>query len=254
MNRVHPLDHELSSDISQFIRSERGSDIGRLVDLLEAVGPSAIFGGLPRDFARDGSSSFDSDVDVVVDAPAAALDACLQPMGAERNRFGGYRLRFGRFDFDVWALERTWAASTGQVAVRTLSDLVKTTFFDCDAILYHCQTAAISRPSAYWSKARRHVIDINLEANPHQVGTLVRTLRALFDWQQDLSPKLANYLVLGLAEHHAAVLQYALAQPRTYRFARELDLDATLTQLHHHRIGTGLCSHQVTRRRQHEDT
>jgi hypothetical protein len=161
-------------------------------------------------------------------------------MRAERNRFGGYRLRHGRFDFDIWALERTWAVSTGHVAVRSLTDLVKTTFFDCDAVVYHCRSATISRSNSFWSNLHRGVVDINLEANPHQVGTLARTLRTLFDWQQDLSPKLAEYLVTGLAEHGAAVMQYARANAGNYRFTREVDLEVALGNLRHHKTWNGL--------------
>lgn len=252
---AHLRDLELSSGIARFIRGQDGADIGRLVDMLGSVGEVGIFGGMPRDFARAGDSvAFNSDVDVVVDGPANALDDMLRPMEAERNRFGGYRLRCGRFDFDIWALEKTWAVSTGHVAVQSLTDLVKTTFFDCDAVVYHCRTATISRSSSFWSNLHRGVVDINLEANPHQVGALVRTLRVLFDWQQDLSPKLAEYLVAGLAEHGAAVVQYALAHGGHYRFTRELDLEVALGDLHCYETSQGLQFKHVINRKQHKAT
>jgi hypothetical protein len=245
MRAAERHDLELSSRISHFIRGQEGADIGRLIDMLEPVGEVGIFGGMPRDFARAGRRAFDSDVDVVVDGPADALDEVLHPMGAERNRFGGYRMRHGRFDFDIWALERTWAVSTGHVAVRSLTDLVKTTFFDCDAVIYRCRSAAISRSNSFWSNLHRGVVDINLEANPHQIGALARTLRILFDWQQDLSPKLADYLVTGLVEHRVAVLQYARANARNYRFTQDVDLEVALENLLHHKTWHGLRSARV---------
>jgi hypothetical protein len=246
MRAAERHDLELSSRIARFIRGQEGADIGCLIDMLEPVGEVGIFGGMPRDFARaSGGGPFDSDVDVVVDAPADALDEVLHPMGADRNRFGGYRLRHGRFDFDIWALERTWAVSTGHVAVRSLTDLVKTTFFDCDAVVYHCRSGTISRSNSFWSNLHRGIVDINLQANPHQVGTLARTLRILFDWQQDLSPKLAEYLVTGLAEHGVAVMQYARASAGNYRFAREVDLEVALKNLRHHKTWNGLQSARV---------
>lgn len=249
MQSADQHDLRLSAGIAAFIRGSEGDDIGRLVDQLDQFGEVAIFGGLPRDFARVGSANFNSDVDVVVDTPAGVLENVLRPMGAEVNRFGGYRMRYGRFEFDIWALERTWAVSAGHVAVQSLTDLVKTTFFDCDAILYHCRTSTISRSGSFWSNLHRGVVDINLEANPHQVGTLARTLRVLFDWQQSLSPKLADYLVAGLAEHRAAVVQYALAHSGAYRFTHELDLDVALGDLHCHETSNGLQFKQLMRHR-----
>src|SRR5690348_14297568 len=99
----HVLDRGLSSDIADFMRGPQGHDVGELTDRLSLIGDCAIFGGLPRDFAREGRAAFKSDVDVVVDAAPGALDELLGRMGGQRNRFGGYRLKYGRFDFDVWA-------------------------------------------------------------------------------------------------------------------------------------------------------
>jgi hypothetical protein len=252
MGAAEMHDGELSSRIAHFIRGQEGADIGRLIDMLEPVGEVGIFGGMPRDFARVGGSvAFASDVDVVVDAPTDALDEVLHPTGAKRNRFGGYRLRHGRFDFDIWALERTWAARTGHVAVSSLKDLVKTTFFDCDAVVYHCRSAAISRSNSFWPNLHRGVVDINLEANPHRVGMLARTLRILFDWEQDLSPKLAEYLVSGLAEHGAAVMQYARADAGNYRFAHEVDLEVALGKLHQYKRWNGIQFKRVAGKGQH---
>ncbi|MBM2712880.1 hypothetical protein JQK88_16995 [Mesorhizobium caraganae] len=236
----HMLDHGLSSDIADFIRGPKGHDIGDLIDRLSPVGDCAIFGGLPRDFARDGRNSFRSDVDVVVDAAPGALDALLGQLGGERNRFGGYRLRYGRFDFDVWALQTTWAASNDYVTVHSLTDLVKTTFFDCDAVLFHCRTLEITRSEQFWPSIEHGIVDINLEANPHYIGTLARTLRILFDWQQQLTPRLANYLAEGIARSRNEILDYATRNGAGLGLASGTDLDAAISALYTHGVGKTL--------------
>lgn len=205
----HELDRGLSSDIADFIRGPQGHDIGDLVDRLSPVGDCAIFGGLPRDFAREGRDAFKSDVDIVVDSAPGELDTLLGQIGGQRNRFGGYRLKYGRFDFDVWALQTTWAASTGHVEVHSLTDLVKTTFFDCDAVLFHCRTLEITRSERFWTSIEHGIVDINLEANPHYIGTLARSLRIFFDRRQQLTPRLATYLAEGLARNRNEILAYA---------------------------------------------
>ncbi|MER8529317.1 MULTISPECIES: hypothetical protein [unclassified Mesorhizobium] len=236
----HMLDHGLSSDIADFIRGPQGHDIGDLIDRLSPVGDCAIFGGLPRDFARDGRNSFRSDVDVVVDAVPGALEALLGQLGGERNRFGGYRLKYGRFDFDVWALQTTWAASNDYVAVHSLTDLVKTTFFDCDAVLFHCRTLEITRSERFWASIEHGIVDINLEANPHYIGTLARTLRILFDWRQQLTPRLANYLAEGIARSRNEILDYATRNAAGLGLASGTDLDAAISALYEHGVGKTL--------------
>lgn len=225
-------DITLSTSIHRFIREDEGADIGRLTDLLRTVGSVAIFGGMPRDFARTGgSANFRSDVDLVVEASPYALSHALQSFGVKRNRFGGCRFRLGRFDFDVWALENTWAVAEGHVPVRSLSDLTKTTFFDCDAVVYHCDSGAISRTPSFWTNLRERRIGINLQFNPHPVGTLARTLRALLDWQLDLSPELIDYLLTGLTQHGSEVERYTRVNIQYYRFARVLDVPYTIDRL-----------------------
>lgn len=236
----HVLDRGLSSDIVDFIRGPQGHDIGDLIDRLSPVGDCAIFGGLPRDFAREGRDAFKSDVDIVVDAVPGELEAFLGQIGGRRNRFGGYRLKYGRFDFDVWALQTTWAASTGHVEVHSLTDLVKTTFFDCDAVLFHCRTLEIIRSERFWTSIEHGIVDINLEANPHYIGTLARTLRILFDRQQQLTPRLASYLAEGIARNRNEILEYATRNGADLGLAAGMDLDAAISALDKQWAGSSL--------------
>lgn len=225
-------DLTLGSTVTQFIRGRDGVEIGRMADFLSSVGKVAILGGMPRDFARTGSSeNFRSDVDLVVDAPAAELRRVLRPHSVKFNRFGGCRFHYGAFEFDVWALENTWAVASGYVPAQSLSDLINTTFFDCDAVVYHCESGAISSTPGFWRSLHKRRIDINLEFNPHRVGTLARTLRALLDWQLDLSPKLESYLLAGLVQHGTAVARYTQDNTHSYRFARVLDMRQTINRL-----------------------
>lgn len=227
----HVLDRNLSYDIADFIRGPQGHDIGDLIDRLSSLGDCAIFGGLPRDFAREGRDAFKSDVDIVVDAGSGGLDALLGQIGGRRNRFGGYRLKYGRFEFDVWALQMTWAASTGHVEVHSLTDLIKTTFFDCDAVLFHCRTFEITRSERFWTSIKYGIVDINLEANPHYIGTLARTLRILFERRQQLTPRLANYLAEGIARNRNEILDYATRNGACLGLAAGTDLDAAISAL-----------------------
>lgn len=235
MNVCHHLrDRGLSDDIAEFIRGSQGSEIGALVDILGSAGDSAIFGGLPRDFAREGRDAFNSDVDVVVDASPDVLDGLLRTLGGQRNRFGGYRLKYGRFDFDIWALQSTWAVSHGYVAVHSLDDLVRTTFFDCDAVIFHCRTQVVTRSDRFWTSIEHGIVDTNLEANPHYIGTLARTLKILLDWRQDLGPKLTSYLAEGMARNSEEIVDYVARNGLGRCLAAGSDPHAVMSELYEH--------------------
>ncbi|EHH03922.1 hypothetical protein ATCR1_19631 [Agrobacterium tumefaciens CCNWGS0286] len=243
MSAVHHVrDLDLSHDIADFIRGSHGGDIGSLVDILSGAGDSAIFGGLPRDFAREGRNAFNSDVDVVVDASPDMLDTLLAALGGHRNRFGGYRLKYGRFDFDVWALQSTWAVSNGYVAAHSLNDLIKTTFFDCDAVLFHCRTLEITSSDRFWTSIKHGIVDINLEANPHYIGTLARTLRILLDWRQDLGPKLTSYLVEGMARNGGEIVDYVARNGLGRCLAAGSDPNAVILEICKHVAGRSSCN------------
>ncbi|MGV1769812.1 hypothetical protein ACQZ6B_06515 [Agrobacterium vitis] len=238
----HVQDRDLSDDIADFIRGKQGDEIGALVDILSGAGDSAIFGGLPRDFAREGRKFFNSDVDLVVDASPDVLDKLLCKLGGNRNRFGGYRLKYGRFDFDVWALQSTWAVSNGYVVAHSLNDLVKTTFFDCDAVLFHCRTLEITSSDRFWTSIKQGIVDINLEANPHYIGTLARTLRILLDWRQKLGPKLTSYLLEGMSCNRREVVDYIARNGLGRRLAAGSDPNTVIISLYNQMTVRSSCN------------
>jgi len=177
-----------------------GPVIRGLIAALRPLGAVAIFGGMPRDVARGCWRPFASDVDLVVDTTPERLDRFFAPSSARRNRFGGYRTTLGRQEFDVWALPSTWAVSAGHVRAATLADLVHTTFFDCDAVVYLCDRDAALWTAGHARWLRERVVDIGLEPNPHPAGAVARTLRILAEWGDGIGPALAAFLRRSLEE------------------------------------------------------
>lgn len=193
---------EVGARITAFLKdSQRGEEISVFTRSLLDLGEVAIFGGMVRDFARAGARAFASDVDLVIDADSEQVGAFLSRLGARKNRFGGYRIRGRHLEFDVWALKDTWAVREGHVDASRLEDLVATTFFDWDAVIYNIGSGSVHAGVNYLNNIRNGIIDINLAPNPNALGALVRTIRALAVWNGLLSPSLANFLLRGLMDH-----------------------------------------------------
>jgi hypothetical protein len=168
----------------------------------KSYGPMAIVGGLIRDLALGYARDFSSDVDIVLkDMPVEALASHLAPYGARRNAFGGFRVAFGRWLFDLWTFDNTWAFVNGYVEGRDLSDLLRTTFFNWDAALFETEDRElIARPSYFDELARRR-LTINLRQTPNELGAAVRALRSMSAAEVSLTPDLAAFLHAKIVEH-----------------------------------------------------
>jgi len=189
------------------------------------LGQAFIFGGMNREIARKGKDNFNSDVDVVVDASAAVVFELASTLSATPNKFGGYGYRHPRWKIDFWALESTWAAKTGHVELKSARDLLRCTFFDCDAILYDLQNSKVQALDGYLDKLRERILDINLRPNPSPKGNLVRAVRRLLYWGFQPGPALRQFI----SEHldQATFLEIIDTERKVYgNSAAELFADA----------------------------
>ena len=193
----------LKKRVGRFLDSRlyhRG-EIADLIRRFDANMEVAIFGGMLRDLSMGGNTSFWSDVDLVVaGVKPDELARSLEVYRPARNSFGGYRIFLRRWRADVWPLEATWAFRAGQVRGNTFRDLIHTTFFNWDAIVYEVSRGGIHCLPGYLRAVRTGLLDINLELNPSPIKTVVRTLRFWLSGRAALAPRLATYLATRLTE------------------------------------------------------
>jgi len=152
----------------------------------------AVIGGLVRDFAYEGRSSFHSDIDLVIDAPQERIAQLATILNATPNRFGGFCSKQGHWKIDFWALETTWARK--HVPIESLEDIVSCTFFDWDAVAYDLKKRKLICAKNYLSQIRNRTLDINLLPNPSPLGNLVRAVRRLMIWKVQPGPRLRQFI------------------------------------------------------------
>lgn len=199
-----------------------------LEDRFVSLGRVAIIGGFVRDIARHGRDSFRSDIDLVIEASskdvqdlAASLDAC-------PNRFGGYGYKHPHWKIDFWALESTWAVAQGHVHASRLEDLVHSTFFDCDAILYDLESRQVMASEFYFERLAKNEIEINLRPNPSEDGNLLRAIRRVFCWGAEPGPQLRSFILQRLDDERFQQLNkverqlYPIAVTTYFENAEEL--------------------------------
>lgn len=159
----------------------------------------AVFGGLVRDMLQVTPAQFSSDLDLVVDGLSteqlAAIIDDLPLKIAQRNKFGGWRLGDGDSRIDIWPLHMTWAFREGHVHGGDFGDLLHTTFFDQDAVVYdltHRRLHVHPRARAAWAAG---VVELNLVTNPNPFGAVLRTLRLAARPDLHVGPRLTRWLV-----------------------------------------------------------
>lgn len=170
----------------------------------QPLGPVAIIGGLVRDIARRGKVGFRSDIDLVVDAPPEIVATLASSLNATPNRFGGFSSIHPHWKVDFWSLSNTWAAAVGLVQVRSLADLVHTTFFDCDAICYEIGQKRLHALPGYLERLQKRSIDVNLLPNPSIDGNLLRASRRILLWGFRPGPGLQSFIRRELNEQSFA--------------------------------------------------
>ena len=166
----------------------------------------AVIGGIVRDFAREGRSEFRSDVDIVIDAPAADVARLAKQLRATSNRFGGYGCKEGPWKIDFWALETTWAKQ--HVPIRKLEDVVSCTFFDLDAVAYDLWERRLICANDYLDRVRQQTLDINLRPTPSPLGNLVRAIRRVALWRVKPGPKLRAFIEESLDDDALNFVQH----------------------------------------------
>lgn len=188
----------LPKRINYFLGSEKYNrrEVFDVLKTLGQLGNVAIFGGMLRDLCFGGNYKFRSDVDLVIDADdEGALLKYLKQFPLEYNSLGGYRISLSKWKLDIWQLSKTWAFREGYVKNISFENLIKTTFFNWDAIVFVQNKNALYSGKNYLEALKSRVLDINLEPNPNPLGVVVRSLRYLIKENANLSPKLTNYII-----------------------------------------------------------
>lgn len=205
-NQLHiDRDHvRLKRMASYYFSSERRNrgEVATFSADLQKMGRVATIGGFLRDVYLAGNRRFQSDVDFVIDASSLhEFDSFVEKNNGSPNRFGGYSIRLGNWDVDVWPLQRTWAAVQGYVDVRRLEDLTQATFFDWDAVLFSIEEQKVICSSDYFEKVRSRILGINLAPNPNPLGNAIRALRYAQRWNARLSANLAEHVLKHLVDN-----------------------------------------------------
>ena len=188
---------DLKKRISRFLYSKSFArdEIRLFIDKIKPLGDVVIIGGMLRDLSILGNEGFKSDVDLVIlTDDTEKLERTLSGFEFDKNKFGGYRIKAGKWYVDLWPFNSTWAFHNGHVAGKDFKDLCKTTFFNWDGIIYEESSGTIHAIDGYIDFIHDRVLDINLEPNPNPMGNVIKVFRYYEKYDAVLMPRLVNYV------------------------------------------------------------
>lgn len=195
---------DLKCRLDEFFSDDSDEDVVYLQQILNhhflPFKRVCVIGGLVRDFARVGRDGFDSDVDLVVDAPQSDVKTLAEKLSAEENVFGGFSAKIGRWKIDFWAMENTWAFRNNLIKVSSLEDVIDCTFFDWDSVAYDLKNRCVICSENYLEKIRSNILEINLLPNPSPLGNLLRAVRRLILWKARAGKDLTRFIEENLEE------------------------------------------------------
>lgn len=204
LRTARSLSH-LADVVSSFLGSSNPSSrelMRTVIGPLSEIGEVVVIGGLVRDLAFYGPDERPiSDIDLVVRGSPSMLALFAERTGAIPNRFGGYGLRTSAFKADFWSFSSTWARRAGHVSMRNPKDLIKSTFFDWDAVVYSTLTGKVVAIDGYIDRINGRTLDLNLEPNPSIRGNLVRALRRIMMWDVRMGPRLRGFVNETIFQH-----------------------------------------------------
>lgn len=162
---------------------------------LSEIGRVGLMGGAVRDLAFMSVKEFSSDLDFVVEVERRErFDAFVESHSLIRNSFGGYRLMLPGLNVDFWEAGQTWAGRQGLRKVATLEDVLNTTFFNIDALIFVVGEHRVIEREGTLESIEQRLLGINLKENPNPIGATVRTLRRMHQFELFLDNELAEFV------------------------------------------------------------
>ena len=201
--------HILKKRINRFFEATSSrKKVCEFISHIAAENDVLVFGGCIRDIALFGVKAFDSDIDLVFCGEQEELDELLSSY--TKNKFGGYRLKIGTWDIDIWALRSTWAFKNQHIEFVASSSLLNTTITNWDSIFFSWCNKTLVYSKNYFKDLNDGYLDLVLPDNPNNLGCLTRIFRFYLMKQANIfSPKLRQYLINQLAIHSdKQILEY----------------------------------------------
>ncbi len=170
-----------------------------------------VFSGLTRDFLT-GQISDIRDLDFVSDGLQKSDQFFRLIRGYFRlNSFGGIKIRDENLNIDFWEIKNTWGIKELNLKP-TPENLIKTTFFNCSAILFDYKEKRFIISDHFIEFLQNDILDYVYPVNPNTPLCIINTIYYIDKFNFGISQRLAKWII----KHYDSTVDYTEEQLRHF--------------------------------------
>lgn len=186
---------------SNYLKERLDNEVLEFINMLEDQTSLYLFSGIIRDYFININDNYNDnieirDVDLVFDGQLQ-MESVLNGYVFEKNSFGGYKVKIGDTDIDIWNLHDTWGLKRQELSHKSdsLNNLPNSTFFNFSSILFslHEKEFIVGEPFLHFYEKKE--IDIVYKENPYPELCVVNSIYYHKKTNLKLSKKLRSYIL-----------------------------------------------------------
>lgn len=222
------IKYEVRSSLNILLKEK--PEVNEFYNHLKSYGDLIMVGGALRDLTFQEEPR---DLDLIINYQQDDLDKILEGYNYRRNRFGGYNLRIGNIELDVWSISSHWAFKEN-IYECAFENITRGAFYNFDALALNLQTLDIDIGN-FIHTLESKTLDLNLDEeyvhlNPSPSKNIMRALRLKKTWELSLSEKVTNYCYRWIKETNLSLEDLLAIEYKHYgdSILNKLDYDLIL--------------------------
>lgn len=179
-----------------FLNDKIGIKVFHFLEELSKISEVYIFSGVVRNFFIRYNGQI-RDFDIVVKTENAILASFLSNFEYKRNSFGGYKLKIGGLNVDLWHVENTWAYQNDKVksGLFDFYSLPNTAFFNFSSVIFDCNAKEFVYTKYFIDFLKTRTIDLVLEENPMPHLCIINSIYYHQKFNLAISENLKRYCI-----------------------------------------------------------
>lgn len=181
-------------DFIKFLNRNLSNEVLTFVNELEQLTNVIIFSGVIRNFFL--KKRVIRDLDLILVDRIAIEELIKSSMVINKNSYGGYKIKIGQINIDLWFLEDTWAFKYQKTFnFSELDKLVPSTaFFNFSAIIFKMREKVFHYSIDFVRFLRKKEIDVVYEPNMNYKLCVVNTYYYSKKYDLKISDKLKKFI------------------------------------------------------------
>lgn len=187
--------HRSEDRFFQYLQQNLSEEAKVFLDHLAQDQAIYIFSGIIRDFFLRRKEKT-RDLDIIIEGDEKAIEKVLKSYEFRQNSFGGYKVRVGESDIDLWHIKKTWALTHGQTVMDfdLHTYIPNTAFFNFSSIIFDFQCKKFHFSIHFQRFLRDRHIDVVYLPNPNQALCVVNTIYYSEKYNLRISPRLQTFI------------------------------------------------------------